>query len=381
MRESKNEKRIQRAVTFVCVTMFVVFSFVFLAVYQGPLLEIFYDKVANGKLQYNPFVVAGVITLILTSFALWLNTLVHFKREWTAITYFPSCIILSFITDIDRAIYTGEYSCLKWVLVFIISILLCLLFIFIFNRLLFAKIKNPNMEGYRIVWRNLLILSLMFVLTGTLSSDNEDIKNEARAYCYYKRGDIDKALNVARRTVSASHELTSSRAYYLALADKLGESLFNYPQNFASQGLLPKADQTTPLANDSIYSLFPVERVATESVADYLRRAVETDSVNKSVADYYLSSLLLDRHLDECVANLPEYYNIADDTLPRHYKEAVALYSDVACDSTIAVDEAVMEKYIDFRKIEQKYPDILSRSNRVRYKYGNTYWYYYHYGN
>ena len=126
----------------------------------------------------------------------------------------------------------------------------------------------------------------------------------------------------------------------------------NYPQNFASQGLLPKADQTTPLANDSIYSLFPVERMATESVADYLRRAVSTDSVNKSVADYYLSSLLLDRHLDEFVANLPEYYNITDDTLPRHYKEAVALYSDVACDSTIAVDEAVMEKYTDLPEVD-----------------------------
>lgn len=137
--------------TLICAAMFVVFSFTFLAVYQGPLLEIFYDKVANGKLQYNPYVVAGAITLILTSFALWLNSLVHFKREWTAMAYFPSCVILSFITDIDRAIYTGEYAYLKWSLIFAISILLYLLVIFVFNRLLFAKIKNPNMEGCRIV--------------------------------------------------------------------------------------------------------------------------------------------------------------------------------------------------------------------------------------
>ena len=291
MRASKNEKRIQRTATLFCVVLFVVFSYTFLAVYQAPLLEIFYDKVANGKLQYNAHIVAGIITALLTLLALWLNRMAGFKREWTAVAYLPSCIILAFITDIDRTLYTGGFSYLAWGIIFAVAILLYLFMAFILHRVLFAQIKNLDMEGSRIMWRNMLLLTLLFFLTGTLSSAEEDIKNEAMAYKYYKRGNIDKALKVGRNAASASRELTSSRAYYLALNGELGERLFAYPQYYGSEALLSSFTQTTPLSPDTVYSQFDIERRATDTTIEFLARAASADSVSRNVADYYLPAI------------------------------------------------------------------------------------------
>lgn len=382
MRVSKSEKRIQRAAALLCAVVFVVFSFTFLSVYQGSLLEMFYDNVANGRLQYNSYIVAGIITALLTLLASWLNRLAHFKREWTAFSYLPSAIILAFITDIDRTIYTGGASYIGWIIIFVAAILFYAFFAFILHRVLFAQIKNPEMEGCRIMWRNLSLMTLLFLLVGMLSSADEDIKNEAMAYKYYKRGNIDKALKVGRNAAKASHELTSSRAYYLALKGELGENLFAYPQYYGSEGLLPSLNQTTPLLPDTVYSQFGIERWATENSIEYLTRAVSADSVPQTVADYYLSALLLDKRLDEFVSSLPRYYNVEDaNDLPKNYKEAILLYNDFAADSTFVVtDEELLKKYTEMRALEAEYDDILVRSNMVHSRYGKSYWYYYNYG-
>lgn len=382
MRASKNEKRIQRTATLFCVVLFVVFSYTFLAVYQAPLLEIFYDRVANGRLQYNAHIVAGIITALLTLLTLWLNRMAGFKREWTAVAYLPSCIILAFITDIDRTLYTGGFSYLAWSIIFAVAILFYLFMAFILHRVLFAQIKNPDMEGSRIMWRNMLLLTLLFFLTGTLSSAEEDIKYEAIAYKYYKRGNIDKALKVGRNAASASRELTSSRAHYLALKGELGERLFAYPQYYGSEALLPSFTQTTPLSPDTVYSQFDIERRATDTTLEFLTRAASADSVSRNVADYYLSALLLEKCLDEFMVTLPRYYNVEEpNALPKNYKEAILLYNDIAADSTIVVtDEELVKRYTEMRAIESEYPDILVRSNIVHSRYGKSYWYYYNYG-
>ena len=382
MRASKNEKRIQRIAALLCAVLFVVFSYTFLAVYQAPLLEIFYDKVANGKLQYNAYIVAGIISALLTLLALWLNSMAGFKREWTAVSYLPSCIILAFITDIDRTLYTGGFSYLAWSIIFAVAILFYLFMAFILHRVLFAQIKNLDMEGSRIMWRNMLLLTLLFFLTGTLSSAEEDIKNEAMAYKYYKRGNIDKALKVGRNAASASRELTSSRAYYLALKGELGERLFAYPQYYGSEALLPSFTQTTPLSPDTVYSQFDIERRATDTTLEFLTRAASADSVSRNVADYYLSALLLEKRLDEFMVTLPRYYNVEEpNALPKNYKEAILLYNDIAADSTIVVtDEELVKRYTEMRAVESEYPDILVRSNIVHSRYGKSYWYYYNYG-
>ncbi|MBQ5616152.1 MAG: hypothetical protein IIU90_00175, partial [Bacteroidaceae bacterium] len=111
--KNKEEIRLQRVVMALCAILFAVFSFLFVAEYQSSLLELLYDKVATGKLEYNGYVAGGVISLALTLLALWINKYTGFKREWTAFAFMPSALILSFITDIDRSLYVGGYDYIK----------------------------------------------------------------------------------------------------------------------------------------------------------------------------------------------------------------------------------------------------------------------------
>ena len=94
MRNSE-EKRLQRVVAPVCATLFAVFAFLFVAVYQAPLLEAFYNEVATGKLDYNPWLVGAIISSLLTILALWLNRFAKLRREWTALAYLPSALLLA----------------------------------------------------------------------------------------------------------------------------------------------------------------------------------------------------------------------------------------------------------------------------------------------
>ena len=190
MRNSE-EKRLQRVVATVSAALFVVFSFLFVAVYQAPLLEAFYNSISTGRLQYNPWMVGGIVSLSLTLLALWLNRFTGFKREWTAMAYLPSSLILAFITDIDRTIYTGGGSMKGWLLILAAVVPVYAIFSFMLRRMLFESIKSAAMSQNRMLWRNLMLLILQFCLVGTLSNSEENFKRETRVASFYNAGMVD----------------------------------------------------------------------------------------------------------------------------------------------------------------------------------------------
>lgn len=176
---NKEEKRLQRVVALFCATLFALFSFLFVAVYQSPLLEVLYDYVATGKLDYNGYLVAAVISPLLTLLALWLNRIAKFQREWTAMAYLPSVLLLAFITDIDRSLYVGGWSSTSWIVIFSVAMFVYAALAFVLQRVLFEKIKNLAMSTNRMIWRNLILFVIMFCLAGTLSNGEENFKREA----------------------------------------------------------------------------------------------------------------------------------------------------------------------------------------------------------
>lgn len=427
MREQRGEKRLLKWVNWLCAIIFSVFSFTFTAVYQSPLVEVYYDKVATGKLEYNGYVVAAITTTLLLLLALWLNKYAKFQREWSAMAYIPSFLLLAFLTDIEPAIYTGGASAASWVWVFVIGILVYILVAFLLRNLLFAKIKDLQTEGHRIVWRNLLLFTLFFCVVGWLSNGEDNFKSEAAAYSHYKRGDVDAALNVASRSLNASHELTAARAFYLANAGEMGDRLFRYPQYFGAEGLLPALQQTSPLSPDTVYAALGYERLPDESALNYLRRVVDTDSVpSRMVADYYLCALLLDKRVTEFVEELPRFYDISNgESIPMHYKEALVYYVTAIGDFEITfesdslrsellimglldwnygedIPEHYKEAFKDYAlssqqfdsivdadslgrefarmiELEKEYPQLHIRSNYIRKHFGHTYWWYFGY--
>lgn len=378
---NKEEIRLQKVVATLCATLFAIFSFLFIAKYQSPLLELFYEKVATGKLKYNAYVVGGTISLALTALALWLNRYAGFKREWTAFSYIPSVLILSFITDIDRSLYIGGFNYVKWIIVFITGIFVYALFSFILHKMLFAKIKNIAMSANRILWRNLILFVILFSLTGILSNSEENFKREALVAFYYKKGETEKALKVASLSRTASHPLTVQRAYILAKEGILGERLFEYPQYYGAKGLLPKERQNSPLIPDSVFALLGVAPQPEESSTELLERALHADDSKNRTRDYYLSALLLDRRIVEFADAIKKLYPDCDiENLPKHYKEALLLYASIENDSAYIADSVIQKQFEAFVSLESQYDDFFIRSNYLRRNFGQTYWWYYLYG-
>ena len=378
---NKEEIRLQRVVMALCAILFAVFSFLFVAKSQSVLLELLYDKVATGKLQYNAYVVGGVISVALTIFALWLNKFTGFKREWTAFSFMPSAMVLAFITDIDRSLYTGEYDYLKWIIVLAIGVFAYAAFSFVLRRILFAKIKNVAMSANRIIWRNLVLFVILFSLVGFLSNDEENFKREALVASYYKKGDSDNALKVGYLSNVASHSLTVQRAYILAKGGMLGERLFEYPQYYGADGLIPAKEQVSPLVPDSVYALLGASPLQGEEALDVFKRALKNDNVSPAAKDYYLSALLLDRKIVEFTDNVKTLYPDTETAnLPKHYQEALVLYSSINGDS-VQASAAMQEQFNAFKALEAEHEDIFVRGNYLRRHFGRTYWWYFLYGN
>ncbi len=384
MMRNSEEKRLQRVVATVSAALFAVFSFLFVSVYQAPLLEAFYNSIATGKLQYNPWLVGSIVSLSLTLVALWLNRFTGFKREWTAMAYLPSSLILAFVTDIDRTIYTGGGSMKGWLLILAVVVPLYALFSFMLRRMLFESIKSAAMSQNRMLWRNLMLLLLQFCLVGTLSNSEENFKRETRAASLYNAGMVDKALKVGYKSLDASRELTAMRAYMLAGEGLLGEHLFEYPQYYGVEGLLFPCEQASPFVPDSVYSLIGAKPADGESGAAFFERVAHADSANLVARDYYLMSLLLDRRLVKFKDEVLAIYGAKGlDALPKHYREALALYADIdtAAVKAYAINDASMLKRLQRMRAEEAlHPDLYVRSNYVRRYYGNTYWWYFIYG-
>lgn len=378
---NKDEIRLQRVVMALCAILFATFSFLFIAKYQSPLLELMYEKVSTGKLQYNGYVLGACVTIMLTLLALWLNRFAGFKREWTAFSFIPSILILSFITDIGRSLYTGEYNYSKWIVAFSVGLFAYTSISFVIRRVLFAKIKNIAMSANRIIWRNLILFVILFTIVGFLSNGDENFKRESLIASYYKKGDTDNALKVGYSSKVSSKTLTTQRAYILAKEGLLGDKLFEYPQYYGVAGLIPDTIQTSPLVPDSVFVLLGLAPTPGEDAKEFIRRAMDVDSATNVVKDYYLSALLLDKQIVEFVDAVELFYpEVEKSGLPKHYQEALILYESID-GSPLYPDKTELHDFFDrFKAVEAQHDDLFVRSNYVRREFGRTYWWYFLYG-
>lgn len=376
------ERRLQNFITIFCALAFAIFSYTFVAIYKSPLIEMVYDAVATGRLQYNEHILSLVLTAILVGLALWLNRFAKYQREWTAMAFLPSALILAMLTDIERSVFTGGAGCIIWLWIFLAGGALYVFLAFLLGRMLFEKIKNPTAVANRIVWRNLILLTLLFLMVGSLSGGNKDFMREASQYKYYRADNYGEALAVGAHSPLASQQLTAQRAFLLSLQGDLGDRLFEYPQYYGANGLLPALERDAPIPPDSVYSHIGVLRGSSESVSHYLARAITVKEAAPAAQEYYLASLLLERRVVDFVDKLFEFYAVGDsEKLPRHYKEALVLYSYIVPEYTLAFDaeplRASLNKMVE--EVSGKC-DVSMYSARLQSEYGGTYWWYFLYG-
>ena len=77
-----------------------------------------------------------------------------------------------------------------------------------------------------------------------------------------------------------------------------------------------------------------------------------------------------------------EYYNVGDsDRLPKHYKEALVLYAFILPSFDVRVkDEAVAQRFAAMMEAVRECGNAPMTAYLMRIVYGDTYWWYFLYG-
>ena len=97
----------------------------------------------------------------------------------------------------------------------------------------------------------------------------------------------------------------------------------------------------------------------------------------KAACDYLLTACLLDKNLNQFALIVRQLY--ADiHSLPKHYREALILYTHLRSNPVIIYKDDVLDAdFKDFQELDKKFSDKNMQRNAVQQVYGNTYWYYY----
>ena len=131
---------------------------------------------------------------------------------------------------------------------------------------------------------------------------------------------------------------------------------------------------------ERIFKSLSIRRKGDMPAMEYLLYIERNGLAMKPVADYILCGYLLDKDLDAFVDAIKRKYNIASPSLPKHYKEALTLYTHLRANPALVYHDEVMDAdYADLQKLSRSYADMRVRESYVRDTYGDTYWYYYFY--
>lgn len=370
-----------------CAIVFCVFSFCFLYFFQADILTVAQHVLSKGITSYKPLLGAILITLVLQAVQLVLNSFLRLTKRFHAITYLPSMLLLGMITDINSDIDL-HYSIGSWVWVFPLVILIWL-GIAVFARNL-QEIEPDNVSSglfSRVMWINMLVMSLLIIMTVSISNTNAVFHYRMKAESCLLKGDFAGALEPGKKSLESDVNLQMIRMYALTMTGQLGERLFNYPTPGNSSVILPVEGKSRfaffPTRN--LYKSLgakPGEKMTTEKYLELMQRRDSID--DKRIADYQLCGLLIDRRLDEFVKQLRVHYSENDtliiDRLPKHYREAMTLYTHLRSNPIQVYHNSVMdEDWNNLQELEAQYPDKTERKGKVEEKYRGTYWYYYKY--
>lgn len=374
-------KRTARLVSIACGFLFTTFTVLYLYVMQSGLLAAAQHLLSDGFTTYYAGWGTLIITVLLLLLTVGLKRLLKLPLRFTALYYFLPAVILGILTSLVPDENGGVRCDLSWGWLCAYAVLyFCLLWV-ILHYPDFSKVDKQGVCSY--LWPNFLLLFLLFLMVGSLGNTSDIYHYRLRTERLIVDNRFEDALNVGHNSIQTDRSLSAMRAYALSRMERLGEHLFEYPQPYGSEGLLP-ADGDTIYSQkwtDSLYVHLGGKPGKTiKRAKDFFRLLSVRPSATSSVKDYLLCAYLLDGDLDVFVRVLPLYYPI-NEHLPRYYKEALVLYGRMHINPAIVFHDPVTEENLnDFQDLESKYKTEIERENNCRTMYGTTYWWYYFYG-
>lgn len=380
-----NFYRIKRNGTCVAMTLsaiFLLFTGVYVFSYQQDTLALTQHVLSNGTTVYSPVVGGTVLFIVL---AMLQFTMAQFMRRKPlciyALSCFPSCYLLAMLGDFDPSRSLSPWG--WWTILMPVVAVVWWWTVYFLGELL--RYRIPDGKGIacmiRIYAMNLALMVAMMLFVGVMSDSNDVRHFRLRMERLLMHGDYAGALGVGEKSEKSDARLTMLRAYALAREGRLGDELFTYPVSGTSGDMVPAVGDSRleMLSPDSIYHLLGAIPRRGQSTADFLNAIVRSRQATPAVTDYLLCGMLIDRRLDAFASLLLKTRKI-DDSLPRHYREALILYTHRRANPIVVYRNTVMDTdYEDMQQLEAQAKTPAERRLKIHDQFSGTYWEYFDY--
>ena len=356
-RRNKNSSTL--TIQVMCAIVFVLFSLSWLYFFQADVMAMTQHMLSGGLTHYNPVIGAIIITGLLYVLQMVVYGITRLKKRTHALTYFPSMLILALLTDVSQQI------------------------IVFFTRII-QQVEDDDDYSYfsQPMWINMFIMSLLMMGVAWIGNTNAVFHYRMKVESELAKGAYGKAMEVGKKTLESDAHLMMLRMYALARNDAMGERLFEYPVSATSSEILPTNGKSHLLlcSEDSIYKFLGARHADQMEPERYLKMLLRRDSVpRRTIGDYLLCSYLIDKDIDHFVQEVGKFYMV-NDSLPKHYREALTLYTHLRSNPLFVYRSAVTEEdFNNFREMEREYKNPSERKGKLGEQYRGTYWYYYEY--
>lgn len=370
----------------VCAIVFLLFVFIYLYSFQAELLEMTQYMWSDGQTHYNHFIGSVIITALLSALSAAVAWRVKVPSKINSIVYVPALIMLGLITsaNLEGAHVTIHTSTILWTLFLLFLCWVMIKWMPVFTPFM-GKLRSKGLLSQP-WWTNLIIMIIGMLLTFSLGNTDRALHTRLKTESLCAQGEWERAVEVSMdRHTTTTPSLTMLNAMALARTDQMGEKLFRYDIIGNAKMLFPQANDTTRFLLGDGHNLwqtlgFVIPTTSKSKPLDAVkileREVLNGDTLLKqSAKDYLLCAYLLNKNLGKFANTLPRFYNM-EDSLPRHYREALAIH--YKGEEGVGVDDAILADYADMMNMIRKERNHIRRQVLLRDNYLGTYWYYYY---
>jgi hypothetical protein len=184
-------------------------------------------------------------------------------------------------------------------------------------------------------------------------------------------------INIVKRQIGTAkvylYELSRNPIYYREARD-----------------ILQRLESDPELENDERIQYLRSVLMTSDHIYTYdeellLNELLRRNKYNKMAFEYLMAHYLLNRQLDKLVESLPRLDDFGYENIPRHYQEAILLYTGFTRKGVDMggrrIDVEVVRQYEEFLKIGQNMNNNRELMHKaLAEKFANTYFFYYMFG-
>lgn len=367
------------SVRVICAVLFYIFTFLYLFGYQYDILAVAQHELSGGQTHYDRWIGAILITLVLGLLQMGVYALSKLRTYFHALTYLPSLLLLGVITDVGPDIVHGHYIG-HWVWGYPLCMVAYTGVVWFGRQFETIHAQEHGPTYLRVLWINLLTMVVASLVTCGIGCTDKVFHYRMRletALLEQRPGAVSK-VGISEQKNDSS--LTFLRIWCLSKTSGLGEKLFEYPLTGGSDAMLPNATSVRLLRvpEEKLYKDLGIVFNKKFPAKDYLVRLHAIRRATPLAHDWLLCAYLLDGDLDGFVRTLPRYYDVKKQ-MPKHYKEALILYTHLRNQPRLVYHDEVMDAdFEDYQSLRRQTPDVRRRDVVLRDNYGKTYWFYYY---